>query len=246
MEAEGLMQKATGHILLLLFVFVASIAFAQTPAPLTNADIEAMVKAGIPENTIIMAIQTAAANGTAQFDTSSAAMVGLKNAGASDRVLTTLLNTPVNPAPGLPTGAGVYFSGASGWQQIPLQELWPPYYSGSLSIRNYETKLPITQPKVQVANGQPCFYVRAYPQPSEWSLAYLGEKDELYAKIDNQMRPQLHVSEVQLRPIKVEQVSTEIQTIKPQVALLPGDYALCKVVPGSGDLLVCYPFRVVQ
>jgi hypothetical protein len=240
------MQKASGRVFLLLFVFVASITFAQTPAPLTNADIEAMVKAGIPEETIVMAIRTAAATGAAQFDTSSAGMIGLKNEGASNRVLTTLLNTPVNPAPGLPTGAGVYFSSTSGWQQIPLQEIWPPYYSSSLSIRNYETKLPVAEPKVQVASGLPCFYVRAYPQPSEWNLAYLGEKDELYAKIDNQMRPQLHVSEVQLRPIKVEQVSTEVQTIKPQVSLLPGDYALCKVVPGSGDLLVCYPFRVAE
>jgi hypothetical protein len=244
MEAEGPMLRLNGRNFLLVFAFAAWSAFAQTPATLTNADIAGMLKAHVPEDTIILAIRTAAANGTARFDTSSEALIQLEKAGASNRILTTLVDTPVNPVAGLPTAAGVYFSGASGWQKVPMQQLWAPYFSSSLKVRNYDTTLPVSEPEVQLENGMPCFYARAYPLPTDWTLAYVGEKHQLFAKVDNEMQPKLHISKAQLRPITVAALSLEVQTIKPQAALLPGDYALCALVPGTGDFLKCYSFRV--
>jgi hypothetical protein len=56
--------------------------------PLTNADVIAMIKAGLPENTIILSIQQAAA----KFDTAPQSLILLKKQGVSAKVLDTMLN----------------------------------------------------------------------------------------------------------------------------------------------------------
>jgi hypothetical protein len=56
-------------------------------AVMTNADVVEMVKAGIGENTIVLAIQ----KGMTSFDTSPAALVSLKQQGLSDRLLAAML-----------------------------------------------------------------------------------------------------------------------------------------------------------
>jgi hypothetical protein len=58
------------------------------PAPLTNAEILEMVKAGFAEETIVKSIQLS----ETRFDTSVAALVELKNAGASEKVIQAMLN----------------------------------------------------------------------------------------------------------------------------------------------------------
>jgi hypothetical protein len=58
------------------------------PAPLTNAEILEMVKAGFAEETILKSIQLS----ETRFDTSVAALVELKNAGASEKVIQAMLN----------------------------------------------------------------------------------------------------------------------------------------------------------
>jgi hypothetical protein len=54
---------------------------------LTNADVLSMAKSGIGEQTILLAIQ----QGPTKFDTSPQALIDLKNAGLSDRVLNAML-----------------------------------------------------------------------------------------------------------------------------------------------------------
>jgi hypothetical protein len=81
----------------------------QEKKPLTNDDIVTMIKAGLSESTIVLAIQQAPVN----FDTSPDALIQLKNQGASSKILDALLQaqarkletqtpSPVSPSPASP------------------------------------------------------------------------------------------------------------------------------------------------
>ena len=69
------------------------------PKPLVNADIVKMVKAGIAEDTIVLAIQ----NKPSSFDTSPEELIRLKEQGVTQAVLKAMLNAsqvaPAGPAP---------------------------------------------------------------------------------------------------------------------------------------------------
>ena len=71
------------------------------PAPLTNAEILEMVKAGFAEETILKSIQLS----ETRFDTSVAALVELKNAGASEKVIQAMLNPKAAKAEEKPAAA---------------------------------------------------------------------------------------------------------------------------------------------
>ena len=85
------------------------------PAPLTNAEILEMVKAGFAEETIVKSIQLS----ETRFDTSVAALVELKNAGASEKVIQAMLSpkaakaeeNPAVPAknPLVPDDVGIFY-----------------------------------------------------------------------------------------------------------------------------------------
>ncbi len=84
------------------------------PAPLTNAEILEMVKAGFAEETILKSIQLS----ETRFDTSVAALVELKNAGASERVIQAMLSPKAakaeeKPAPTknplVPDDVGIFY-----------------------------------------------------------------------------------------------------------------------------------------
>jgi len=71
-------------------LFIALAAFAQTgkpPKPLTNADVVEMSRAGVPESTIILAIQ----NTPAKFDVSAEGILALHAAGITEPVLNQML-----------------------------------------------------------------------------------------------------------------------------------------------------------
>jgi hypothetical protein len=70
---------------------------AAQPKPLVNADIVKMVKAGLAENTIVLAIQ----NKPSSFDTNPEELIRLKEQGISQAVLNAMLNAS-NPAPAAP------------------------------------------------------------------------------------------------------------------------------------------------
>ena len=73
---------------LLPFLFLAFAAFAQTgKQPLTNADVIEMSRAGVPESTIILAIQ----NTPVKFDVSAEGILALHAAGITEPVLNQML-----------------------------------------------------------------------------------------------------------------------------------------------------------
>ena len=73
---------------LALCLFVSQLALGQAaPTEITNSDVISMTKAGIGEQTIILAIQ----RGPVKLDTSPQALIILKKAGLSDQVLNAVL-----------------------------------------------------------------------------------------------------------------------------------------------------------
>jgi hypothetical protein len=90
--------------LIVSMLFVCSTVMAQQQKKaLTNADVISMVKAGLPENTIILAIQ----QGPTDFDTSAQTLIQLKNQGISPKILDAMIQgskpveaqTQTNPSP---------------------------------------------------------------------------------------------------------------------------------------------------
>jgi len=80
-------------------LFLALAAFAQTgkqPRPLTNADVTEMSRAGVPESTIILAIQ----NSPAKFDVSAEGILALHAAGITEPVLNQMLRAATPPKSG--------------------------------------------------------------------------------------------------------------------------------------------------
>lgn len=73
---------------LIAIVLAALVGFGQLfAAPMTNADVVKMGKAGLPEETIIVAIGKSATH----FDTSTTALITLKGQGLSSGVLNAML-----------------------------------------------------------------------------------------------------------------------------------------------------------
>src|ERR1039457_4439433 len=70
---------------------------AAQPKPLVNADVVKMVKAGLGEDTIVLAIQ----NKPSAFDTSPEQLISLKEQGVTQVVLNAMLNAsqPASAAP---------------------------------------------------------------------------------------------------------------------------------------------------
>jgi len=80
----------------ILAIFPAAGWAQPQPKPLVNADIVKMVKAGIGEDTILLAIQSKPGS----FDTSPEALIGLKQQGVTPAILKAMLGaSPAAPAP---------------------------------------------------------------------------------------------------------------------------------------------------
>lgn len=69
-------------------LFSVPVLQAQQSKAITNADVVEMVKAGLPENTIVLAIQQSQTN----FDTSPQSLIQLKKQGVSQKILETMLH----------------------------------------------------------------------------------------------------------------------------------------------------------
>lgn len=86
---SSLRRKKLLLICTCLLVLIASLNVAgqDSGKPLINSDILEMTKGGLPESTIVLAIQ----KGPTQFDTSAQTLIQLKNQGVSPRVLDAMI-----------------------------------------------------------------------------------------------------------------------------------------------------------
>ena len=133
--------------LLLAFSLALSVPFsaqATTDNVLTNADVARMVKAGIPESIIAREIQMSRTD----FGTSPAALIELRNQGASERVLGAVLDSRMGPskpqAEPLPA------------PHVPVESAVPGPHNG-LKLPTFEAKMKFnatTNGKLSMSHNQ--------------------------------------------------------------------------------------------
>ncbi len=87
------LRARTATLVVVVGLSVALLCFGRQPKPITNADVENMVKAGLAESTILLAIR----GGPTALDTSPAALVQLKKAGVSSAILEAMLRASSTP-----------------------------------------------------------------------------------------------------------------------------------------------------
>lgn len=119
---------SVSFVLTLVLCCLSATASADDRKPLSNDSVVQMVKAGLEERTVIKAIE----NNATAFDVSAPALIALKDASVSDKIVSAMLDaaaknnqpakaavaTTSDPVPGLPKDPGVYFKQGNAWTQL--------------------------------------------------------------------------------------------------------------------------------
>jgi hypothetical protein len=250
------------RFLLAVAAVAAALPAQTTDKPLTNGEIGSMLTAGLPESTILLKIETAAYRGLVNLDVSPAALIALKQRGASEPVLNAVMwaepfgaawkrqQEEDRVAPGLPDSSGAYYKAPSGWVALPSSLLWPPFYSlSSLSFlrsREYDVPLGGRHADLQIAGGQPVFYLRRPASPN-WQMVRVTPRDDrrflrVVSTGDAVARNRFESSRT--RPIQITRLAADVFTVRPAAPLEPGEYVLCTTVVGSADVNACYAFGI--
>lgn len=241
------MRGIAGAILLLALAAPAR----DQGRPVTNADVASMVKAGLPESTIVRAIQLAIRHGQARFDISPGALIALKEQGATEAVLNAVLAAPPppppSPVPGLPEQSGLYYKAGEQWVALEYVLLWPPFYVREFNDRDYDISLPGASARVQLAERRPVLYARGIDTAEPWILVQAvlkKERRELRIRSGGIFTQSFRFRDADARPLEVRELGADVVSITPAAPLEPGEYALCAAVPGGRGLLVCYTFGI--
>lgn len=83
-------RQAALQLCIFVVLLLVAVCIGQTTKPLKNDDIRQMVAGGLSDDTIAMTIHSR----PCEFDTSVAALIDLKNAGVSQRIMQLMLATP--------------------------------------------------------------------------------------------------------------------------------------------------------
>jgi hypothetical protein len=255
---------------LLAEVIIVGLWAQPTDRALTNAEIESMLSAGLPESTILLKIQIAAYRGLVALDASSGALGALKQKGAGERILNAVLwAEPFGAAwkqeqaawrqkkeeeravPDLPGPAGVYVRNSSGWVPVESVMLWAPLYSGSnWSHRAHEYSIPLDNAHsgIQITEARPSFYVREPTSGEAWQIIRLASSHDqrlLRAASSNDwLNTQQIVPVTPQEDVPLVHVAGNIFTLRPKAELAAGEYVLCTGVPGGPGLKLCYSFGI--
>jgi hypothetical protein len=242
-------------------ITVAAELWAQTAnKPLTNAEIESMLSAGVPESTIVMKIQAAVFGGFAALDASSNAVIALKQKGASEAVLDAVVwaepfDTRTKQqqeldraAPGLPNSAGIYNRGPSGWVRLRSFLVWPGFSSKwNLSLRrshSYNVPVSGSHAEAQIRERQPAFYLRELVSDG-WQIVRLGlGGDRRFIQLVSSGEFPFRDRFASSGQVQIMRIAGDVFKLQPAAPLQPGEYALCSVVPGGLNSTVCYGFGV--
>jgi hypothetical protein len=250
------------RFLLPVAVVAAGLWAQAADKPLTNTEIESMLAAGLPESTIVIKIQAAVLGGLVALDASSTAIIALKQKGASEAVLNAVVwaepfgagrkqqQEVDRAAPGLPSSAGVYYRGPSGWVRLQSFLVWPPWYSSrNVSFRRsreYNVPLSGSHADLQIRDRQPAFYLRE-PTSDGWQIIRLALREDrrLVRFISNgefAVKDRFVASDA--RKVQIMRVAGEVFKLQPVTSLEAGEYVLCRTVPGFANSSICYGFGV--
>jgi hypothetical protein len=136
-----------------LAIALPSLAQAPADAPLTNADIVKMVKAGIPESVILRKVQLSESN----FSTSPNALIELKRQHVPDDVMAAMLDSDaaMRMPPGDPNGPPAVLHSAN----AHLHHL--PTFDAALRIDSKTEKVSVGKNQIKVEQaGVPIFTLK--------------------------------------------------------------------------------------
>jgi hypothetical protein len=249
-------------VLLAVAAVAAALSAQTTDKPLTNGEIGSMLAARLPESTILLKIQTAAYRGLVSLDVSPAALIALRQRGASEPVLNAVMwaepfgaarkqqEEQDRVAPGLPFSTGAYYKAPSGWVVLPSSLLWTPFYSlsGLSFLRNREYYVPLggRHADLQIAGRQPVFYLRK-PTSSNWQMIRAASRgDQRFLRVVSTGDPfaRNRFESSKTHPIQIARVAADVFTVRPVAPLEPGEYVLCATVAGGADVNTCYAFGI--
>jgi len=251
-----------------LLLVCAALPAQVAEKPLTNADIGGMIAAGLPESTVILAIQRAVERGNTRFDPSATGLVGLKNAGASEAILNTILLapnlTPYEPStavPGLPTPRGFYAQAGGAFRALDSVVLWGDvnthfgstwknFWSWDRAREDRRYSVAGAQAAARLGAGRPTLYLRSeHPTRGGWMLVRMtSEIDhrEILAHVPDLFAKQARMSFDSGSPVPLEVTSTaaDVVSLRPTVDLAPGEWLLFRFVDSSPWLMEGYAFEV--
>jgi hypothetical protein len=184
-------------VLAAVLLLAAGAAFSQSNKPLTNDDVVQMVKGGFDESTTIAAIDAANTN----FDTSVQALMALKAAGVSEKVISSMLaatkkkgeaTRTAAPAaaptanPDIPDDMGVYTKLKGSLAEVYAEVVsWKSGGVGKSMLTGGFTKghvnATVSGPKSKLQLGTPIEFVVKCAEgvtPSEYKLLKLDEKGD--------------------------------------------------------------------
>jgi hypothetical protein len=186
-------------ILAVVLLLATGATFSQSSKPLTNDDVVQMVKGGFDESTTIAAIDGAQTN----FDTSVQALLALKAAGVSEKVISAMLAaakkksegtkpaaaaTAPAPAanPDVPDDMGVYTKLKGSLAEVYAEVVsWKSGGVGKSMLTGGFTKghvnATVSGPKSKLQLGTPIEFVVKCAEgvtPSEYMLLKLDEKGD--------------------------------------------------------------------
>jgi len=182
-----------------VLLLAAGAAFSQSGKPLSNDDVVQMVKGGFDESTTVAAIDAAQTN----FDTSVQALMALKAAGVSEKVISAMLGAtkkkaeaakPAAPAaapapaanPDVPDDMGVYTKLKGSLAEVYAEVVsWKSGGVGksmlSMGMTKGHVNATVSGPKSKLQLGTPIEFVIKCAEgvtPSEYKLLKLDEKGD--------------------------------------------------------------------
>ena len=182
-----------------VLLLAAGAAFSQSGKPLSNDDVVQMVKGGFDESTTVAAIDAAETN----FDTSVQALMALKAAGVSEKVISAMLGAtkkkaeaakPAAPAaapapaanPDVPDDMGVYTKLKGSLAEVYAEVVsWKSGGVGksmlSMGMTKGHVNATVSGPKSKLQLGTPIEFVIKCAEgvtPSEYKLLKLDEKGD--------------------------------------------------------------------
>ena len=233
----------------------------------TNTDVANMIKAGLPEGTVVLAIQQAIYQGDNDFDGSPQGLIRLKSAGATEPILNLILTAPTvqryepsTTVPGLPVSHGVYVQAAAGWSALDSVILLPNVRARSkanwkvLASWDYAREdrrylVPGSQARAHVAGTRPVFYLRGQHPGREWSMVRLtpqANDRELIATIPDVFAtlPRLKFSSGAPVALESSLTADDVVTLRSTADLKPGPYLVFKIVSGQSWVIEGYAFEL--
>lgn len=259
--------RATLAVLLISAAMPAQVPAQTVEKPLTNADIATMIKSGVPEGTVVLAIQRAVLRGMNDFDSTPQGLIALKNAGATEPILNFVLTAPVvhryEPSaivPGLPVPRGLYVQSSTGWSATDSVVLFPEVKARVkpnwkvLAAWDYAREnrwyiLPGLQAHAHLAGPRPVFYLRGQHLQRDWWVVRLTQqKDDraLIGQIKDVFALQPTMKFASGDPIALDATMTadDVVTMRLPADLTPGQYLVFRVASGQSWVIEGYAFEI--